>query len=72
MIGLLDWLALWRQRRYDAAWRRGYDWAAGEILRGDSTVQEIFDQAVMPGPFDRGAQAAIQRLVALRVVSTPW
>lgn len=69
MIGLLDWFALRRQRRADREWKRGYDLAAGEILRGESNARTVFDRA---DPFDRGALAAVDRLVKLGVVCSPW
>jgi hypothetical protein len=68
----LDLIAQWKQRSMDKEWRRGYDWAAGAILRGESSARKVFDQAVMPDPFDRGALAAIDRLVELGVVCSPW
>lgn len=43
--------------------RNGFDWMAGELLRGAKTVDELEDLHACyvwkPGPFDEGVKAAI-------------
>lgn len=69
MMGLLDFLHQRRIRQANAAWLLGYDWAAGQLLRGDATPQEINARTSgIEDPFDRGAQAALTKLILKGVV----
>lgn len=48
----------------------GYDWAAGAILRGDLTEEQV-DTYIYPGngPFDQGAVDAMRRLTEIGVLA---
>lgn len=73
MFKLLDRLFETAATRHDRHWRDGYDWAAGKLLRGDATPQEINARTFgSENPFDRGAQAALTKLILKDVVQTPW
>lgn len=66
-------LSDWKTRRqitsYEDRFNRGYDWAAGMLLRGEATASGV---EVMlwstDNPFDVGARAAISKLIVLKVV----
>jgi len=63
----MSWWSNRRKRREQLDYARGYEWAAGEILRTGNTqtteakVEETFDLTA----FDDGALAAISRARAL-------
>jgi predicted component of type VI protein secretion system len=60
----IHWAAARQAARAVAEHQRGYDWAAGQLLRGDASVEQI--EAYVDGPlafdhiteFDDGARAA--------------
>ena len=72
---IINWVQDRRRRRHEAgsqrAYVRGYDWAAGLLLRGEAepiTVQAYTEPGLRYSDFDRGADAAVDRLVALNIV----
>jgi hypothetical protein len=66
---LKQWLEKRRQTAYDRAYRSGYDWAAGSLLRGDHTPLGVEGVTYPPdGPFNLGASAATDRLVEVGAV----
>lgn len=63
----------WRSRRADkraqADYRRGWDWAAGELLMGTpARVIEMQTDVDFRSAFDYGADAAVQQWYALEQV----
>ena len=60
-----------RAKRKAQAWRDGYDWAAGALLRKEETPASIEAYACDTdrNEFDRGAYAACDKLVGLGVIA---
>lgn len=66
-----------REKAEAEAYRRGYDYAAGALLRGDGSP-EYYEQLAQTGEtfgeggthkcFDRGIRGAIDKLVELGVI----
>lgn len=63
--GILSWWSRWQ-------WRRGFDEAAGRLLRGEQTPEEGWLGSISGSPRDRGAQAALAALVDNGAVRVPW
>lgn len=68
-----DWLEKRRAAAREAEYRRGYDWAAGRLLRGHATPITIEAYTYIRyspryDDFDRGADAAVDRLVEAGVI----
>lgn len=57
------WLAALRKRNAEEAFTRGFDWCAGELLRGKSRdeLEQALDFTFDSTAFDYGAQAALQQ-----------
>lgn len=64
---IFKWLAGRREMKDAESFNNGFDWAAGELLRGkDKEVLRhfVFDKAELSGghhPFDMGCYAAIDK-----------
>lgn len=62
-MNFFKWLDKQRALRDLRAHRNGFDWMAGELLRGAKTADELEElhntYCWMPGPFDDGVKAAI-------------
>jgi hypothetical protein len=56
----MNWLSKWREERKAEERRKGFDYGAGELLRGVSTVILEDTVAFSDKPFDHGVNAAIQ------------
>ena len=63
--GVLSW---WSRRQ----WRRGFDEAAGRLLRGEQTPEEVWLGAISGTTRDQGAQAALTALADKGVMWVPW
>lgn len=63
-----NWLNLRRAEKQLAAFRAGYAWAAGVVLRGEESPLEVEAQIASATyfgaytPFDKGAEQALERL----------
>lgn len=69
MNPLKTWLEAHRKRVRNNAYLRGYNWAAGALLRGDETPASVDIHTYgCSDPFDRGANDATARLIALGAV----
>lgn len=71
MIKLIqNWLIKRRLDKETNQYVKGYNFAAGELLRGTATPQEIESYYYRSSwtPFDRGCNDAIDRLVRLNAV----
>lgn len=75
-----DWLKKRRERLEREAYNNGYDWAAGVLLRGDMSSDEVdghifycspISSTVTSTAFDRGASDALSKLVSLKAVEEP-
>lgn len=60
-MGLLSTFSEWRTQRINKRYQSGWDWAAGEMLRGKSpqTVRMIAETSDDYGIFDMGIQGAV-------------
>lgn len=70
-----------RQRAKSSAFNNGYDYAAGVLLRKESSVADLinkadtsraFGESSVNRSFDDGVLAAIDRLIDLKVVDDPY
>ena len=76
ILTLKTWLADRRKQRLQRAYNDGYDYAAGSLLRGDTTplefqakcVNNIFNTGGTDSAFDSGAMAAVDKLCRLNAV----
>lgn len=70
-------LAMWRAAQSRRRFEDGWDWAAGELLRGRSvdSVREqlthnLFNDDPDSAHFDKGANAAVEAWLAMRAEGT--
>lgn len=67
------WLTNRRKKLCDEAYKNGYDWAAGKILRGGTRPSDIEsaiyceDDTPIQRSFTRGANAAVSKLISIGV-----
>ena len=61
----MNWLAAWRKRRDGEAFERGYNYAAGELLRSNGHAGKALHRSAEhgmefdPTPFDAGIREAL-------------
>ncbi len=58
-----------RRRRVEVAqYINGYDYAAGMLLRGEKSPTELESEQIDYSAFDKGMDAALDKLVRLKVI----
>lgn len=76
-MGIANWFKQRAEKAKQAHYKRGYDYAAGELLRGEATPLEMmnrydtsstFNESPHLVSFDRGMEAATDRLCACGAV----
>lgn len=67
---LKQWWKTLEENNQKAQYNNGFDWAAGRLLRKETTPYEIeyTTQNDPEDPFDTGAIAAIELLIELKII----
>ena len=64
-----EWMKRRRAKRIERLWKAGYDYAAGRLLRSETTPQGLeWEQAGRYTAFDKGMDSAMTRLCMARVI----
>ncbi|RLB94673.1 MAG: hypothetical protein DRH26_00530 [Deltaproteobacteria bacterium] len=68
----MKWFAKRKEKKKFQTWTKGYDWAAGALLRGDETPVSIeaYTNCCDRDSFDLGAEAATKDLLSLIVIES--
>lgn len=67
----MKWLTHWQERKKQARFNRGYDYAAGALLRGEETpgsLEAKWWHNPYSDEFDTGVMTATKRLINLNVI----
>lgn len=50
-MNTIAWISKWLERRQKATWKRGHSFAAGELLRGARTLDDL--ETLADNPWER-------------------